>query len=499
VASLGTILFLMRRKKPLPRLSFGKMFTEIHWSLASSQTVPSLLEEKRFWKVLAAKGIDHAWLSPFQATVEQLTPKEDYYAEKFLERQIQLAGEAGVQLLPSLCFARTVFQYETFLANPRIYSFKHVAPSDRHYSDEELRTKNIGYFPVWIPPFWQRQHALPERVLVAYGKLPGVSPSSDSVQFLLTSPDLRKYAIETIEKFAHISAGVRIEGAAAMLNSSLMRYWRIPLTEQQRSKAGEFWAEVIRAVKAKYPDFLFIADSAGADMKLLKDLGFDFFENNQLRETIVNQVRLESVGNLTSLLSGSNVPYLERSIHSLTPLITASTHVTSNQQHNALAGLILSLLPGSIEHNGSLGGSLEKFLKLMNSSAMFKNNNFLLLSSDSPSVLTFARWDQKTLFVTVANLSTQSQTINVSLQPFLSGFTPSTLYLFNDVLHGASYLNDLPTESSGEPAVAVLGQDVHDNGLPVTLTALSLRLFSVNLRKSISNEASPHVRQLHQA
>jgi hypothetical protein len=135
----------------------------------------------------------------------------------------------------------------------------------------------------------------------------------------------------------------------------------------------------------------------------------------------------------------------------------------------------------------------------MNSSAMFKNNNFLLLSSDSPSVLTFARWDQKTLFVTVANLSTQSQTINVSLQPFLSGFTPSTLYLFNDVLHGASYLNDLPTESSGEPAVAVLGQDVHDNGLPVTLTALSLRLFSVNLRKSISNEASPHVRQLHQA
>jgi hypothetical protein len=414
-------------------------------------------------------------------------------------RQIGLAKEHGIRLFPSLCFARTVFQYETFLANPRIYSFKHVAPSDRHFSDQELRTKNIGYFPVWIPPFWQRQHALPERVLVAYGKLPGVSQSSDSVQFLLTSSDLRKYAIETIERFAQVTNGVRIEGAAAMLNSALMRFWHIPLTEQQRTKAGEFWADVIRAVRVKHPDFVFVADHAGADAKLLRDLGFDFFENDQLRETLTHQIRLETIGNLPSLMTPPNSSHLERSIHDLSPLLGASVPTHANQRHNLLASLILSLLPGALQHDGSVPSAFGKFLKTLGTTPLFRNGNFLLLTADSPSVLAFARWDHRTLYVAVANLSSQSQTANINIQPFLSGFTPNAMYLFNDVLHGTSYLKDLPTESSGEPALAVMGQDVYDTGLPVILTAHSLRLFSVNMKKTIRNETPSKIRQLHQA
>lgn len=499
IGSFGSILMLMRRRKPKLLMSaFGKTFFEVNWSLASSPTTPTVAEEKRFWKELSLQGIFSGWLSPFQATAEQLTPKEEYFAEKFLQRQIEFARESGVRIFPSLCFARTVFQYETFLANPRIYSFKHVAPSDRHYSDQELRTKNIGYFTVWIPPFWQRQHALPERVLVAYGKLPGVTPSSDSVQFLLTSPDLRKYAIETICRFAESSNGVRIQGAAAMLNNALTKFWHIPLTEQQRSKAGEFWAEVIRGVRARYPDFVFVADHAGTDIKLLRDLGFDFFENDQLRDTLINQIRLENVGNLASLLSGPNAMFLERSIHNLSPLIGSAAPTNASQPQSLLAALILSLLPGTIERDSSDNGAFGKFLRTLNTTPLFKNGNFLLLSSDSPAVLSFARWDQRTLYVAVANLSTQTQTASVNIQPFLSGFMPNAMYLFNDVLHGTSYLKDLPTESSGEPAVAVLGQDVHDNGLPVTLTALSLRLFSVNMKRPIRNEAPANVRQFHQ-
>ncbi len=500
IGSLVTIALLMRRKTPKKlSASFGKTFFEINWPLASSQNTPTLADEKRFWKEMSAQGVSAGWMSPFQATADQLTTNEGYFAEVFLKRQIEMAKDANIRLLPSLCFARTVFQYETFLANPRIYSFKHVAPSDRHFSDQELRTKNIGYFPVWIPPFWQRQHALPERVLVAYGKLPGVSPSSDSVQYLLTAPELRKYAVETILRFAEVSNGVRIQGAAAMLNSALIKFWHIPLTEQQRTKAGEFWADVIRAVRAKHPNFVFVADHAGGESKLLRDLGFDFFENDNLRETLTNQIRLETVGNLATLLSPPASALLERSIHDLSPLLGAEVPSSANERNNLLASLVLSLLPGAIEHDGSVNGAFGKFVKTLNTTPLFRNGNFLLLSTDAPGVLAFARWDPRTLYVAVANLSSQSLTANINVQPFLGGFTPNAMYLFNDVLHGTSYLKDLPTESSGEPALAVLGQDVYDNGLPVTLTARSLRLFSVNMKRPIRNETSAKIRQLHKA
>lgn len=500
IGSTVTIIALTRRRTPKKlTASFGKTFYEINWTLASAQTTPTLADEKRFWKDVAAEGVTAGWMSPFQATADQLVAKEEYFAETFLKRQIELARESGVRLFPSLCFARTVFQYETFLSNPRIYSFKHVAPSDRHFSDQELRTKNIGYFPVWIPPFWQRQHALPERVLVAYGKLPGVSQSSDSVQFLLTSPELRKYAIDTIERFASVTNGVRIQGAAAMLNTALTRFWHIPLTEQQRTKAGEFWAEVIRAVRIKHPHFVFVADHAGSDAKLLRDLGFDFFENDHLLETLTNQIRLESVGNLATQLSPPHSSLLERSIHDLSPLLGAAVPANANERNNLLGSLILSLLPGAIQHDGSVSGAFGKFLKTLSTTPLFRNGNFLLLPTDSPGVLAFARWDQRTLYVAVANLSSQSLTASVNIQPFLSGFTPNAMYLFNDVLHGTSYLKDLPTESSGEPALAVMGQDVHDSGLPVIMTARSLRLFSVNMKRPIRNETSAKIRQLHKA
>ncbi len=492
--------FLFRRSRALLDQSASRFLYEIRWPVVFESVASHFMNEKKFWKELAGLGMRLAWVSPFQIKAEYITDTDEYYAESFLHRQIQLAKSAGIDLMPSLCFARTLFHYEIFLRQPHLHLTRQVPVSDRHYSDEELRIKHIGFFPVWIPPFWQKKHNLPERLLVAYGKLPGMMPTSDGVQFNLSSPELREFAIRLIERFAKQQAkGVRIEGATALLVSSLMKYWRIKSIPDNTEKAAfEFWEEVISTVKTKYPNFLFIADGAGADSAKLRSLGFDFFENNQLREILINQIRLEKVGNLELLLTGPMANNLDRSIHDLTSLLT-SNEVALKKQQNILASLVLSLLPGLIQHPGITGGfELYQFLSQISKIPVLKHGNFKYLPTTSPSAMAFARYDSRIIYLAVVNFSLKTQSVAVGLEPFSDRFKEKSMVLFNDFLHGASYLRDLLADTTRDPALAVLGQDLRDNGLNVTIPGLSLRLLSVSLKQHVSHESdASKIHKLH--
>jgi len=490
--------FLFRRSRKLTNQSASRFLYEIKWPVVYESVASHFMNEKKFWKELSGLNVRFAWVSPFQIRTEQTSDKDEYFAENFLHRQIQLAKGAGINLIPSLCFARTLFHYETFLANPNLYLTRQVAYSDRHFSDEELRVKYIGYFPVWIPPYWQKKHNLSERVLVAYGKLPGRMPTSDGVQFNLSSPALRQYAIRLIDRFAKNCVGVRIEGAAALLNSSLYKFWRIrSALDDSGEKAPEFWEEVISAIKAKHPGFLFFADGAGAEVTKMRNLGFDFLENNQLRDILINQIKLEEVGNLGYVLTGALAAQLDRSVHDISPLLR-SNDLALKKQQNLLASLILSLLPGMIQHPGIMGGfDFFQFLGRISKIPVLKYGFFKLLQTTSPSVLSFARYDNRLLYIGVANFSLKTQSLVVNLDPFLSSFREKSMYLFHDFLHGSSFFRDLLADSSKEPALAVLGEDLRDGGLQLTIPGLSLRLLSVSLKQQISHESdASKIRQL---
>src|SRR5204863_2273205 len=130
------------------------------------------------------RKITWAWISPYQAFVER-DPADEHHGEAFLRRQVKAARKSGVRLFPSLCFVRSIFHFDTFLANPQLYMTKTIPSSEIHLSDEELRVRYIGYFPVWVPPYWQKHQSLPQKLLVAYGKLLGLMATSDSVHFNL--------------------------------------------------------------------------------------------------------------------------------------------------------------------------------------------------------------------------------------------------------------------------------------------------------------------------
>jgi hypothetical protein len=365
-------------------------------------------------------------------------------------------------------------------------------------SDEELRVRYIGYFPVWIPPFWQKKQGLPQKMLVAYGKLPGMMATSDSVQFNLRSPALRQMAVRVIERFVQAGAeGVRIEGAVALLNSSLNLYWGGAFNEMGLAQDREFWDEVIQQIKTKHPTFTFVADAAGPTGKKLVELGFDYFENNTLTEVLVNQIRLEEVGTMESLLSPEAALLLPRSLYDVSGLFRTTLPGTMQRQQSLLCSMLAGFLPGVIEHDGQIPKELADFYSLISKWPVFRRGRFAPLTTSSNDVLAFARWEKKVVYILLANFSINRRSVSVRLDTFQNRIESRKLYLFSDALHGVTLLNDLKVEVSQTPAIAVLGQDLKEAGLSVSLSELSLRLFSVNLGQPIKHETPSEVRQLH--
>lgn len=486
-------IFWRRKKMPKPlkhnltQEKSYKMLQEIQWPHGKSE-----YKNGDFWKRLRSTGIQNAWLSPFNFEFNKNESKGAYYGEERLRTEIDQAEKYGLTLIPSLCFVRTIFDYEIFLTNPHLYLIKPLLESEEHYSDEELRSRHVGFFSVRIPPYWQRIHHLDERVLVAYGKMPGAMPSNDSAQFNLTSPLLRDYAIGVLKRIASVSKGVHIEGAAALLNSSLKRYWHTA-----SDNLGEFWKDIIPKIKSVNPEFLFIADRAGSDVKKMKEVGFDYFENNSLVNTLINQIRLQEVGALQFYLTGENSFRLKDSIFNISPLIESKEGRPISRQQNLLSAVILSLLPGIIQHNGKVGKGFGQFLRNISEIHAFSEGQFVFLRSNQSSVLSFARWDGNLLYMAAANFSLETREVQVRMDPFVDKFKNETMYLLSDVFFGSSYIRDIPTPSSGMPANALVGKDVKELGIPLSLPGLSLRLLSVNLTSPVSYESVSQIRKLY--
>lgn len=491
-------LLLIRNRVPKTEKALGPIFHHLSWPLLAEGLANSGRAEKHFWRKLADRKIHQAWLSPYNAFVQR-SAGDEHHGESFLLRQAKWAKTSKIRFFPSLCFVRTLFNFESFLARPELYLYKNISPSESHLSDEELRIRHIGFFPVWIPPFWQKKQKLPQKLLVAYGKMPGTMAMSDSVQYNLRSPELRAMAIRVLERFAQKSPGVRIEGAGALLNSSLNLYWGGYFNEMGLAREQEFWSEVIGAVKAKYPNFIFVADGASSMASKLLEVGFDYFENNHLMEILINQIRLEEVGTLDALMSPDAAPLLYRSIFDVSPFFRAGTPGSLPRQQTLLGSMVIGFLPGTIQHDGQIPQELNRFFTLVGHWSPFRQGKFVLLRTTASDVLAFARWEKKVVYIVVANFSGSRRTVSVGFEPFFERLEQRKLYLFNDALHGASLLHNLKTELSQSPAVAVLGQDLKEAGLTISLPELSLRLFSVNLGHPVQHETSRDVHELHKA
>jgi len=112
---------------------------------------------------------------------------------------------------------------------------------------------------------------------IAYGCGIWCAPWTDVAQYNYVDSEFRQHQIEVLKKIASLADGCRCDMAHLIINDEFWSYWQTQLTSWGYSKPStEFWTDAIKAVKALYPDFKFMAESYGDVLSKLHSYGFDW-------------------------------------------------------------------------------------------------------------------------------------------------------------------------------------------------------------------------------
>ena len=115
---------------------------------------------------------------------------------------------------------------------------------------------------------------------IAHGRDPNYAGWTDTAQLNLLSNDSRNALIEEIIQIAQVSDGVRCDMAMLALNDVFTNTWG-EFIKNERPQ-DEFWVIAINAIKEKYPEFIFIAESYWDLEWNLQQLGFDYTYDKKL-------------------------------------------------------------------------------------------------------------------------------------------------------------------------------------------------------------------------
>ncbi|HSF68110.1 MAG TPA: alpha-amylase family glycosyl hydrolase [Nitrospiraceae bacterium] len=135
--------------------------------------------------------------------------------------------------------------------------------------------------------------------VIAHGRDPYFPPWSDVAQLNAFHPALRQAAVKTVLDIAEQCDGMRCDMAMLMMNPIFERTWG-PRAGQKPGR--EYWVELIRAVRERYPDVLFMAEAYWDLEWELQQQGFNYCYDKRLYDRIehdhAEQVRLHLCADL---------------------------------------------------------------------------------------------------------------------------------------------------------------------------------------------------------
>jgi glycosidase len=80
-----------------------------------------------------------------------------------------------------------------------------------------------------------------------------------------------------LRQIASLADGMRCDMAHLVLSGEFWEFWRSELEASGYGRIeNEFWEEAISAVKAEFPDCVFLAEAYGNCLERLREVGFDF-------------------------------------------------------------------------------------------------------------------------------------------------------------------------------------------------------------------------------
>ena len=185
--------------------------------------------------------------------------------------------------------------------------------------------------------------------IYACGRDPYFPAWPDVLQLNAFNTGLREAVIRTISSIAQQCDGIRCDMAMLMLNPIFERTWGARAGQRPST---EYWVEIISTIKAKYPNFLFVAEAYWGLEWELQQQGFDFCYDKKLYDRLehsdANDVRLH----LCADLAYQNK--LLRFIENHDEPRAAATFSAAKQK---AAALTIATLPGiKMFHEGEFEG-----------------------------------------------------------------------------------------------------------------------------------------------
>jgi hypothetical protein len=132
--------------------------------------------------------------------------------------------------------------------------------------------------------FFSAKDATGKTVVVAHGRDPYFPGWVDTAQVNAFSPDARRASLANLLDIAEQCDGVRCDMAMLLLNEVFARTWQGYVGKSPKT---EFWDEIIPNVKARHPNFLFMAEVYWDMEARLQMQGFDYTYDKRLYDRIM--------------------------------------------------------------------------------------------------------------------------------------------------------------------------------------------------------------------
>lgn len=135
--------------------------------------------------------------------------------------------------------------------------------------------------------FFESQRPDGSVAYTAHGRDPNFPPWNDTAQLNAWSPAMRQATIDTLRDMAAQCDGVRCDMAMLMMNDIFQRTWGWRMAQLGVERPSEeFWPQVIGAVRAVRPDFVFMAEAYWDLEYALQQQGFDYTYDKRLYDRL---------------------------------------------------------------------------------------------------------------------------------------------------------------------------------------------------------------------
>jgi len=225
-------------------------------------------------------------------------------------------------------------------------------------TDHPWVTERPDYFVQGTPElvnkeFFPAQDMNGQPLVIANGRDPYFPGWIDTAQLNAFSQGYREAAVRTLCDIASQADGVRCDMAMLMVTDIFQQTWG---WRGVQPLADEFWEDIIPRVRARYPDFLFVAEVYWNRDYQLQQQGFDFTYDKMLYDRILES----DVGQVRQHLQADEA-FLRRNIRFIENHDEMRAADTLGVERSRPAAVLISTLPGAVLlHDGQFGGRIIK-------------------------------------------------------------------------------------------------------------------------------------------